>query len=1612
MTQVVPSPPQVRTPPAPPPPAPGERPRGRRWLVGFWAAVLVAFLAPSPGKMSFDTKLPVVLDPFGFLADLGSLWHDRAGFGGIADQYVGYAFPMLPYYALTHLLHIPVWFAERLWMSLIVAVAFWGALRLAERLRVGSPATRLLGAAGYALWPVFTIVVGSTSAAALPGALLPWVVLPLTNPASLPRIAAARSALLVPCMGGVNAASTLASLLPVALYLLSRPAGRRQRALLGWWIPGVLLATAWWVVPLLLLGVYGENFLPYIEQADTTTATMAATETLRGAGNWVAYLHFGEAWLPGGWTVAASVVAVLGSGLAAALGLAGLARRDLPERRWLLLIVLSVALITLAGYGGTLGGPFHETVQGWLDGWLRPFRNIYKFQTGLALALALGLMHVLTVGRRIPGRRFLPGVLALLLLPALAWPYLNGSVLQPGRFSALPAYWEKTADWLDDHAERSRALVVPATAHGLYTWGSPIDQPLDVLAQSRWAQRDFVPFGTAGSRRAMDAVEQALLSGGEVPGLRDFLARAGLHEVVVRNDLDPDQIGYVPPQTVARTLEASGYRKVTGFGPLMTGGRIAANTPVQVQGLFPRRQAVEIYRPEGVARPGVVGAKPVSATAAVSGGPESLLQLSADPSMADRPTVLTGDRHPGTGTPALQAVGDGLRRADTRFGLVNSNTSYTYTADERNPSGSLTDPGDPPRQILPTTGTRHQTTATLRGALSVSASSSGNWLFHLPQYDPVGAFDGNPDTAWAEGSAGKPVGQWLRVEFAQTLRLPDSIQLTPLPGDGMRAAPTSVRIQTDTGSADSPLQPNGTAQSVKVPSGPAKWLKITITGSQAPKPGLSGAGFSEVTVPGVQVTRLLSLPNDTGRSDAPEVVSLHRSADPGGLSPASAEVGLHRQFRSGGGGTYTIAGQAVAVPGGALDALLAQVAPGQSPRVTITADSTSRTGTSLGARNLIDGDITTAWIAGDSPVLHLRWPEKKRVSEIVLAAAGGLSTRPEEILINSPDGAATAGVDANGWARFPAITTDRLDITISKTAPLTLHNPVAGQELQLPVGLSEVFIPELGSMLRTTPPSAKARFSLPCGQGPALAVDGTLHATSASGLVRDLVERRPVAVELCGKEAKGSKLRLGAGRHTVETGDAGPLALTDVTLTRGKPATAASAARTVQAKDWSGDRRTVKVAPGQAVYLQTYENRNDGWKATLNGRSLTSLRVDGWQQAFLVPAGEGGTVTLTYEPSTTYDAGLIGGAAAVLILAGLAFARRREVSAPETDVPPSPGWILGTVAVTVVMVAVAGWLALAVPALALVAWYRPAWLAPTALAAMAAAAVVAATGAGEPAAANEGAFSGAAQALAIVALTAALVTVPPRSGAPAGAPPSPGGPPRHLADDDAPTLVTPPLGPTPPASGDGGVAKPLHDAPPHSGTTAPPGPSTFRADAAAGDPAPPTSGAPEATPAGGSEAERTHDRATKSAGQTAHADDSARAPRTPARATPPGPDAAAGGSDEAARTPHDAATGSGTAAAHRTGQTAHPDDATRAPRTPGRATPPGSGTPRADAGAGTPTPPAADPAPPTAGATKATPTSGSEAVLTHHDTAPDDRARAPRTPGERGTRQAGEGGGR
>ena len=81
--------------------------------------------------------------------------------------------------------------------------------------------------------------------------------------------------------------------------------------------------------------------------------------------------------------------------------------------------------------------------------------------------------------------------LARIVLVGLALPYLSGQILNPGPFSAVPRYWYQVADYLAAHSPLNAALVVPADAHGEYTWGDPIDDPLEALGTSPWVGQTF-----------------------------------------------------------------------------------------------------------------------------------------------------------------------------------------------------------------------------------------------------------------------------------------------------------------------------------------------------------------------------------------------------------------------------------------------------------------------------------------------------------------------------------------------------------------------------------------------------------------------------------------------------------------------------------------------------------------------------------------------------------------------------------------------------------------------------------------------------------------------------------------------------------------------------------------------------------------------------------------------------------------------------------------------------------------------------------------------------------------------------------------------------------------
>ncbi|MDR2983792.1 MAG: DUF3367 domain-containing protein, partial [Nocardiopsaceae bacterium] len=276
--------------------------RTTRWAILVWLIALIVFFLNARGRIFFDTKLGVDIDPLGFYGRLWHLWTPTEWFGTLQNQYIGYAFPMAPFYVAGQLLKIPFWLTERLWLSVLVAIGFAGVVKLAAALRIGTDRSRIVAGLAFALWPTFTIVIGSTSAGIMPGLLAPWAVLPLVGAAergSLVR-AAARSGVAVLFMGGVNATSTLYPLILPALFILTQLRGRRRVQLGALWVGAVLVASAWWLVPLLLQAKYSFNFLPFVEQATTTTATMSGAAFLRGAGNWTAYLNFGQPWLQAG----------------------------------------------------------------------------------------------------------------------------------------------------------------------------------------------------------------------------------------------------------------------------------------------------------------------------------------------------------------------------------------------------------------------------------------------------------------------------------------------------------------------------------------------------------------------------------------------------------------------------------------------------------------------------------------------------------------------------------------------------------------------------------------------------------------------------------------------------------------------------------------------------------------------------------------------------------------------------------------------------------------------------------------------------------------------------------------------------------------------------------------------------------------------------------------------------------------------------------------------------------------------------------------------------------------------------------------------------------------
>ncbi len=152
--------------------------RGRWWWIGGLAAVAgmayVPLLAVRPGVVTPDTKTYLYLDPTKFLSQVAFMWNPTVALGTVNHQYIGYLFPMGPFYAVFHLLGVPVWVAQRLWLGTILFGAGLGVLYLCRILGMKGPGP-VAAALAYMLSPYFLQYAGRISVILLPWAGLPFM---------------------------------------------------------------------------------------------------------------------------------------------------------------------------------------------------------------------------------------------------------------------------------------------------------------------------------------------------------------------------------------------------------------------------------------------------------------------------------------------------------------------------------------------------------------------------------------------------------------------------------------------------------------------------------------------------------------------------------------------------------------------------------------------------------------------------------------------------------------------------------------------------------------------------------------------------------------------------------------------------------------------------------------------------------------------------------------------------------------------------------------------------------------------------------------------------------------------------------------------------------------------------------------------------------------------------------------------------------------------------------------------------------------------------------------------------------------------------------------------
>jgi arabinofuranan 3-O-arabinosyltransferase len=1272
--------------------------------VGY-AAVLVALaFSQSAGQMVADTKFDLLTAPRRFLGNGLRLWDPTAAFGQLQNQAYGYAWPMGPFFVLGELIRLPPWVVQRLWWALLLCAAFFGILRLSRALGVGTPLSQVVAAFAFVLTPRITTLLGGTSVEIWPMALAPWVLLPLVHGSERGSVrrAAALSALVVATCGGVNAVAVAAVLPLGVVFLVTRSRGPRRWRLLAWWTGCVALATAWWWVPLLLLGRYSVPFLDYIENATITTIPTDLARSLVGESDWVAY--FAGIDYPAGSQLVSTPFLMLDAAVVVALGLVGIALKDNPHRRFLTLgVVVGLALVGF-GYAGDLSGFAAAQRSDLLDGALAPLRNLHKFDVVLRIPLVLGLAHVLAVLPRLLRNDDSPGAsraallsvraMAVLALVALALPWAQDRIAPRQGVDAVPAYWHAVADYLADTDDGTVALEVPGASFGVYDWGNTHDDVLQGLATSPWAVRNVIPLAQPGNVDFLDAVTRTIESGRPSHTLAAYLAANGVGRLVVRNDLDRFQTGAPDPAYVRSVLQQSdGLTLERSFGPTVGSAPYFYNGADRVRvvagdGMSTKVGSVDVYTVDGAAAATLVTGPKLTVGDPSSGLSPALRSLRATTS------VLAGDAD---GQEQSQVLTDDNRRRETNFATVRWGESATL---------GRTDPfrlfGPEHFHRFDPDQEQRQTTAAWTGAVaSVLASSSqgyadGRVPLQIGSH-PGAALDGDRATAWRSNASQEPVGQFWEMDLAEPTDL--TFITLSMPAD---AAPVQrvAFVAGDRRIEDVAPRP-GANRTYRVDLDDVTELRVVAAGDQLGLPG--SFALSEVTIAGLETQRYLDLPlpDPTIPVDA---ITMSRDEDRsacvlvGGalpcedllVSPGEDGDTLARRFSIPFADVYRVTGTLSLRRTVDASALL------RSPAGAFS-DGDAPADVAEGPIAARDGDPATTWLqTRDGERLQVQLFGERTFQDVQLQVnPAAPASQPTRIELRAGPRAWEVDLDDEGRGSLPRpVTASRFSLEVLDVD--TAFSAQGQQFVPLPPGISDIRLD--GRSLKPNPANLRA---FPCGTGPDIRIGQRVVHTSFRASTLQLIRGRDVSFRACGSDT----VALGTSATEVLARPTPLFRVDTLALTRVSSQPAAVAAVQVH-RDQDGLPRSAELprrtGPSMLVLPQ---NDNAGWVATVNGQRLETTRADGWKQAWLVPGGDPVTVEFDYAPEVSFRIALGVGVAGLLIVL-LALARPRRSVRERSPLPALGAGRAGVLDVAVALLAgglLVGWYGVLAVLLALLA---------------------------------------------------------------------------------------------------------------------------------------------------------------------------------------------------------------------------------------------------------------------------------------------------------------------